>query len=312
MKKAVSVLLILIFILSTAAVGFNAGALEHELPLIYIAGYGCPIYLRGTDPDNHDNWLYPVIKDSDMILNYVTENKDILIKAFITQNWSEFDDKIYEIMVDLYKDIKIGPDGLPVNDTIADYETDYNRTYARYMSGSYDPNEWEYHYDWRLDPYDNMELLRQYIGTVQQITGHSDYAIAGRCHGANLALAYMEKYKDSHLKKVIFYASAARGIDPIGEIFSGRMKLDADSIELLLYNTEFGINYDIGGFFTLTDAVIREVVTTLSDMYGLDIALFAVNNAYEKIYEDIIPRTMRDTLGSFPGYWCMVGNEYYN
>lgn len=312
MKKAVSALLISVLILSMAAVGFNAGALDHELPLIYIAGYGCPIYLRGTDPDNHDNWLYPVVKDADQILSYVTENQDIIVNAFFTQNWSQFDDKFCEILCDIYKDIVFGPDGMPVNDTIADFEYDYNSVYRRYRSEKTDPNEWEYHYDWRLDPFDNMEQLREYIGYVQQVTGHSDYAIAGRCLGANLALAYMEKYKDPHLKKVIFYASAAKGIDPIGEIFSGRIKLDADSLELFLYNTEFGLNLDIGGFFTLTDAVLREIVTVLSNVYGLDIALFAVNNAYGKIYRDIIPRAMRDTIGTWPGYWSMVGDEYYD
>ncbi len=313
MKKLISVLLIPVLLFSVAATGISAGALDYELPLIYIAGYGCPIYLRGTDPDNHDNWIYPVVKDSDMILNYVTENKDILINAVLTQNWSDFDDKLYEIICDLFKDLKLGPDGMPINDTLADYEADYNSAYRRYiMSGSYDPNQWEYHYDWRLDPFDNMELLREYIGYVQQVTGHTQYAIAGRCHGANLALAYMEKYKDPNLKRVIFYASAARGIDPIGEVFSGKIKLDADSVELFLYNTEFGLNYDVGGLFTLTDAVLREIITDLSNLYGLDVALFAVNNAYGKIYEDIIPRTMRETLATFPGFWAMVGNEYYD
>ena len=55
MKKLISVLLIPVLLFSVAATGISAGALDYELPLSYIAGYGCPNYLRGTDPDNHDN-----------------------------------------------------------------------------------------------------------------------------------------------------------------------------------------------------------------------------------------------------------------
>ena len=313
MKRTVAIILAFILVVGTAAAGFTSFASAgDEMPLIYIAGYGCPIYFADTDPDDHNNWIYPVVKDSDQILGYVTENKDILIDAIITQDWSEFDDKLYEIMSDMFKDLKLGKDGMPDNNTIPDVDYSDNHIRSRYLSDSSDPNDWEYHYDWRLDPFDNMEQLHDYIQRILRITGTTEYAIAGRCLGANLALAYMEKYKDPALKKVIFYASAAQGVNPIGEIFSGKLKINADSAELLLYNTEFGLNYDLGGFLTVTDEVLREIVTDLNNICGLDVAAFCINNVYHNIYKDIIPRTMRDTLGSFPGYWSMVGNEYYD
>lgn len=309
MKKFISVLLCIIILAGVIATGASSlMASADNIPIIYIVGYGCPI--AKTNPDGSKTRIYPVDRSADTIIGYLTDNKDIIINAVLTQDWSEFDDKIYEIFTDMYKPLELDRDGNPSDGSYADfrYDRDYVAEEYRNLRGVH---QFEFHYDWRLDPVDLMEYLRGYIENVQSVTGCEDYAIASRCMGCNLALTYMDTFKDPHLKKVIFYAGANYGACPIGELFSGHLVIDSDAVARFMYCLDMDIEIPVTDDFTLTEELLRELLVTLGEGYGLDFACWAVNNVYEQIYMDIIPRTMRESFGSFPGYWSMVDDEYF-
>lgn len=310
MKKVISVLLCIIILAGVIAVGASSlTASADNLPIIYVVGYGCSI-ARHND-DGSTSLLYPVDTSTDTILGYLTENKDVIIDAVLTQDWSEFDDKIYEIFTSMYEPLMLDNNGNISDGSYAEFNGDIgtvNYFYRNFRGVS----QFEFHYDWRLDPYDNMAKLRSYVENVQQVTGSEDYAIVSRCMGCNLALTYMDVYKDPHLKKVVFYAGANYGASPVGEVFSGNLVVDPDAVARFMYCLDMDIEIPITDELTLTEELLREILVTLSDVYGLDFACWAVNNVYSQIYMDIIPRTMRKTLGSFPGYWSMVDDRYFD
>ena len=341
MKKATKKLLCLLLVFSVLASAFTGLAVVSsaegvkgvklsetnygsDIPIIFIHGQGSPILIPQEDGSVRSD-TFDI--DTDKIVSALTENPDILIKAFVTQDWTEFDNLIVGIMADIYKDGVLNEDGEVTDgsytwfgsdksfcwykgtpESIADRYDDYD--------GSLDTFFFEY--DWRLDPLEIMGELESFIDSVLEVTGEKQYAICGRCEGACIALQYLDYYKnkygsfDKRLTDVIFNSSAINGVSPLGEALSGELYVDPEGIERFIYDTDLNVNLPVLGDFVITDTLIRKAITILTDYYGTDLVSWAVNNVYEQIYMNVVPRILRSSYGAWPGYWAMVGNEYYD
>lgn len=289
--------------------GVTSAAYPSDIPIIYMHGMGSPLVIRHEDGSVEEPGTMAV--DSDAILSKLSENTDIIAKAFFTQDWSDFCDLVEDIMVSSFGSLALGPDGMPVDGSESSEEYTLENVQMRYYNYEENLNKYRFFYDWRLDPMDNMERLHDYAEKLLQVTGSDKYAICGRCEGACLALAYWETYHDPRISDIIFYASAAKGAIPIGESFSGRMKVDPDAVERFVYEADLGINYELNENITFTDATLNQILRTVSDMYGLDYACWAVNNVYGQIYKSVTPRALKQTFGTFPGFWAMCDDEYF-
>lgn len=171
--------------------------------------------------------------------------------------------------------------------------------------GNYDIQSYTFFYDWRFDPYVIAEDLHRYIEDVMAATGATEVALLGRCFGANVTAAYMDKYNAEHISDYIVYCGAHNGADIVSKLFSGQIFLEADGIERFIYDK------DLLGAGTLYNDLLNSFVTVLNATYGLDIACWAVNNVYKDIYLDVVPRILIDTYASLPSYWSMVSVEDY-
>ena len=117
-------------------------------------------------------------------------------------------------------------------------------------------------------------------------------------------MAYVQKYGTEYISDHIMYASALKGVDFCSQAFCGNLYLPADGVERIVYDIDLGLSQ------TMTD-FLQAFITVANETYGLDLALWSVNNVLPKVKYDIFPRILRDTYGSFPSYWAMVGEEYY-
>lgn len=306
-KRVFSLFIILVILLSSVSILAYANEPVRDIPVIYVCGYGAHLLMKQEDGTEKN--VYPAV-NTDELLTLVKENKNMFAKAFITQDWSEFDDWVVNFMTDKYQNLLCDSNGNSINNIRAD--VDYSDEWFKTRVENYktDVEAFIYEYDFRLDPFDQMEALRSYVKRVQAITGQQEYAMIGRCLGANLVLTYMEKYHDPNLKKISFYTPAFKGASPVSESFSGDMTITAEGIERFLYQKDLNLNIDTG-LFTINDDVIREFATVAVDLYGLDYAVWAINNVFDKISEDILPRMMRSSLGTFPGLWAMVDDIHF-
>ena len=282
-----------------------------NVPVIFIHGQGSHLGIKQADGS------YQRIKGDDMSLEgtdltgVLSENSDMILKAIATQDWTDFCKMVEDYMVSQFGELALGTDGLPVDgsESVINYTEDYVRN--RYLYGEKNLNRFWFVYDWRLDPTDNMERLHDYAETILKVTGSEKYALAGRCEGACLLLTYWETYHDERISDIIFYASAAKGAIPVGEAFSGNMHIDPNAVERCAYETDMGLNIALGEDMTITDETVRDILRITSDIYGLDYACWAVNNVYEQICETVTPAALRKTFGTFPGFWAMCDDEYY-
>ena len=317
-KRILCFVLTAVFVLPCVllAADKTSAVYPEETPIIYIHGEGTPI---GTFDENGEfHRMDNLSPDTDKLVSLLSDNKEMLLKAFVTQDWSDFCALVENFMVDSFGHLALGTDGMPKDDSVAiagwgQTEVPASESYIRerYTGNDDSLNKFTFWYDWRLDPTDNMERLHDFAELVLKVTGSEKYAIVGRCEGACLALTYWETYHDTRISDIIFYASAAKGAIPVGEAFSGSFYIDPDAVERFVYEADLNINYEISDNLTFTDRTLNAILKTASDMYGLDYACWAVNNVYQQIYDKVTPGALKETFATFPGFWAMCEDKYY-
>lgn len=305
-KKIVALVLCLSMLLSAAALALTSAAQPEVIPLVYINGYGSGI--NQYDENGRSLGRVDDVLNTEDITAFLNDNTTVFMKAFATQDWTEFCDNLVAFMLSEYEYARLDENGDPRYNTRA--EQIHDEAYARKFTGT---NIYIFNYDWRLDPTENMDELSAYVEAVLKVSGSSVYAMLGRCEGAAIALTYYETYKDPRMVELIFYASAAKGASPIGEAFSGNLKTDSDSIERYIYQTEelHDLSYPVTDNFIFTYDSLVKILRIANNVYGLDLACWAVNNVYQQIWKSITPEALRGSYASFPGFWAMCEDKYY-
>ncbi len=304
MKKIISFLLCFILLATTVvSVAPAASATEDgtDIPVVHVVGQGSGI-IKFNEAGEKET-VYPL----QIPEGYINEKVEIFLpvfaKAFFTQEWDEFCDVLYECLSPIFSQMALdkngeASDGSQVNwswsrDTLTDKKDE---------NGKYGVTDYEFYYDWRLDPLVIADTLHQYIEDIMYVTGAEEVALYGRCLGSNIVAAYMQKYDGEYISDVIHYASAVYGATQCSKVFTGELYVHPDGIDRFVYDIDaYGLEID-----KYLLEFLQSFVTLLGDTYGLDIACWAVNNVFEDIYLDIIPRVIVESYGTFPGYWSMV------
>ena len=305
-KKALSIVLSIVLVISAiicVPVHASDSASGTDIPLIYVAGQGTPLYK--IDENGNRVKIYPVTIPDGFIENAVKENIGIFAKAVITQQWEEFGAAFHDILAELY-----GPLALDENGEPKDGSTNYSKWQEQYydpnpVNGKYPTERYTFFYDFRLDPYKVADDLHNFIKSVMASTGADHVALLGRCLGGCMTAAYMDKYDGEYVSDYIQYCTALDGATICSKLFAGDIYLDADGIERFIYDFELSAEQ-------VTNDLIQSFITLFNKTYGLDIACWSVNNVWDNIYLDILPNTLLDTFGTWPGYWSMVSSEDYD
>lgn len=307
-KKVISVVLSIIFALSCFAVLGSVGFAAEEtdgtiIPTIYVQGTGMPLYVDNEDGSRSE--VYPISIPDGFIEETVKENIGVFAKAVLTQEWAEFGDVLADALGEIFSVLQLDEHGQTQNGVYLKWTWDKNEMSADTVNGKYPTQRYTFNYDWRLDPYHNADLLRQFIEDVREVTGAEKVAMCGRCLGANITMAYMEKYDAEYISDYIIYCSAMDGATQCSKAFAGDLYLDSDGIERYLY--DFELSED-----SVTNELIQAFVTVFNRTYGLDLTCAAVNNVVQKKYYDIYPKALLNTFATFPGYWSMVNDRDYD
>lgn len=308
--KLLSIVLSLIIILSSTVVCMPSFAKDYsfftDIPLIYVYGQGVSLFRKDENLpiDADEGRIYPVTIPDGFIEKAVKENIGIFAKAVFTQKWKPFGDALSEILTELYGPLALDENGNTTDESYHYHPNQIQNIDAQKTNGKYAYDQFEFFYDFRLDPYKVAEELHDYIKAVVDATGNDHVALLGRCLGGCIISAYMEKYDGEYISDLIYYCGAQNGATVVSTLFSGDLYLDADAAERFVYDME------ITGE-EITDELINAFITLFNDTYGLDLTFWAVNNVFPDIYLDILPQVFINTFGTWPGYWSMVDDNYY-
>lgn len=299
MKKIISVVLVMIMSLSLTLPAFAASG-DSYLPIVYVEGQGDYIYADKDDP-NSEVLNRQVIPDG-MIDTIVEQLTEPLIKGALKRDYSEYCDALYNWFAPYYERMALDENGEVSNgtgnDCIQEIPTD-----DRSRNGMYKINSYNMTYDFRLDPLVLADQLNEYIEAIKTATGHSQVNIISRCLGVNIVLAYFYKYGTASVNKCVMYATGFDGFDVCGALFSGSVVALPDAVDRYVQSN---LADDDG-----VQQLIKAVVTMTNKLKTLGFAIDEIYDIYEAVYQNVIPRLMKVCHGSFPSYWSMVNDEYY-
>lgn len=305
-SKSLSVILSIVLVLSAVIMYIPTSASDEvagtDFPLIYVVGQGSPLvkYVDGKKVE-----VYPVKYDTDEIMQIAKDNIDVFAKAVVTQKWTEFGNLVRDVLSPMFSELALDENGEPQYGVTTGWSYSISKLKnKKKVNGRYPTTSFTFNYDWRLDPYKNAELLHKYIEDVMSVTGYDHVALSGRCEGACVTAAYMEKYDCEYVSDFIQYATAINGATVLSKCFAGDIDLDADAVERFVYDLKISADDTM-------NQLIESFVTVFNRTYGLDLACWAVNNVWDDIYLDIMPQVLIETFGTWPGFWSMVSDEDY-
>ena len=310
MKKLLSFCLALSLLL-TVPVPALAAEPQESLPMVYLEGQG--IYLYKDDGTKvYDmgisimDRMQPRIKD---FVKYALLNET-------TGNYEPFCDLMYETVAPVYEAEKLGKDGMPRDGshvhpsnmwrgqgTLENIQQTIPLTGGR----SYPVYRW--HFDWRLSPITLAEELNDLINTVLDVTGAAQVDLVSRCLATNIVYAYLYKYGPDKVHSSSFYASALHGIGVANALFTGNVVIDPDAAERFLTFYREQNNLVIRDEPT-TDLVFS-LVYLANEMKLLGVGIDKITRSFNRMKSNVLVRILRDSFGTYPGYWSMVSADQY-
>lgn len=196
-------------------------------------------------------------------------------------------------------------------------------------------------YDWRLDPVENAEKLRDYIDHVELVTDSEKVSVLTVGYGGVVVNSYLHEYEshaENNLASCVFYNTALLGNAVIGDFMKGRIvRLFADGEDIfdkveIIQGTDRGdaffnfLSDDSMGLISgiaqnlLGDSSLVQLITTISLMFGLTIAESqdlhktlgkAYNNFALNADDTIYDSYLREALRNIPGLWALVPESSY-
>lgn len=325
MKKAVfkviSVVLAVVMLLSVTVPAYatvNMYDVRSKIPVILISGDGNTIY----DKDGNE-----LSKLSKLFTNNGTDEGEgiekeelyssvanVLLPFFVDgvafDNWEPYFENLQKEVSELFGDIILDENGEASNGSdIAPWCYEQNQyhmtTDCKGSKGYYDVFDYQFWYDWRLDPIEIADKFNEYIKGVKQATGAEKVSILCRCLGTNVIMAYIEKYGFDDIYGIGMDGTVCMGAEPLSESLSGNFKIDGNAINRVLADVNSMGTFNINSF-VLATINLAESSGALDAVVGV-----AKELLYEKLVKGV---TSALTLAavSYPCYWACVSAENFD
>ena len=323
MKKCISLILIFALLLALTVPAFSEEAPADEVtPIVYLRGNGEPIYdAEGNEVTADVGDLKLDASREQIVEAAVNILRPFLGEGLLFNKWDNYGQAVYDEISPLFEKASLDGNGEPKYGTgvspavLAQSEKIASTDQIR--NGKYGFFSYMFHFDWRLDPYEHVDRLHEYILTVLQATGKSQVSLASRCLGGSVMTAYLEKYGSEGLvKNALYCETLGNGCEMISKGFSGQVDFDSASIQRYYGQATFcdEIGY---GFGLEVPALVDEIVQKTLDLKvqdgSLDRLCGGIEHLYARLYKALIPALfLAIGYGTQPIYWTFVKEEDFD
>lgn len=313
-KRILAALLCCLMLISCAPAALAAvepNMWASQVPIILVGGDGTAL------EDENGNMVFRFIDLTDKgkdggniresIMNVV---KPLLVQGLLTNNFQPYYDALYAEVAELFDNLLLDENGNPRHGTgiSPDYQRrmdDSLKSDVRSWQGHYNLHNYEFWYDWRLDPLATADKLNAYIEGVKASTNSPKVIIVAHCVGSAVVLAYIAKYGADSIYGLGMGGITGNGSEPLSKSISGQFQVDGAAINRLLYDLEALGFIDIDSFINETvDLAVR------SGALGAAKDAFKVT-LYKRIVEGATSALALSTFFSCPMYWSAVLPEDY-
>jgi len=320
MKKLFCIVLSFIMLLSCFLPTVSA-ATEKKLPIIYIVGkQNTPVYKT----DENGNWLLdesgkrvqvddvnkPLgMSREDYILTQVEPVLKALVPALTSGDYDTYIQSLVDAFAPVYQEAVLNEKGEDPDGRI-----DWNYSVQQPSNGMGGFKYYYFRYDWRYSPYEIADDLHTFVEYVCAKEGVDKVNIHARCYGSNVAAAYIAKSEEGYygtpfrVKNLALNTTPIAGYIIVGALMSGSITFEADSIDryiTVLMNSQ-SIFED-----PVIDTFIMVLVSVLNQAKVLGWGASKIQEIYDVISDRLIPGLALVSYGTFPSYWSMIGDEYY-
>ncbi len=321
MKKSISVILALIMLFA-ASLPTVASAVENtRLPIIYIAGkQNTPVYMT----DENGNWLLdengkriqvddvnkPLgMTREDYILSQVEPVLKALAPALSSGDYDLYIQSLIDAFAPVYENAVLDENA---EDPDGKIDWDYSVQQPSYGMGGF--KYYYFRYDWRFSPYETADELHRFVEYVCKKEGVDKVNIHARCYGSNVAAAYIAKSEAGlydtpfRVKNLALNTTPIAGYIIVGALMSGSIRFDADNIDRyvsVLMNSQSIFDDPV------IDTLVMVLVSVMNQAKLLGWGMDKIQEIYDAISDKLIPGLALVSYGTFPSYWSMIGDEYY-
>ncbi len=297
LKKCLSIALAVIMIFSMAVPAF---ATYEEYPTIYVTG---------AQTNNIYSADGEYISDFSIDLEGMIgdDGKSILadlVVGMLSDNYQDFADKIYEIVIDAYGKSALDKNGEASNGSHPEKHS--STVDVEKKTENYSTYNYRFWYDWRLSPLVTGLELKNYIDRVIDATGKDKVNIVGRCLGANIIAAYVAlcpEHAEKYVDDIGYYAPSIEGIDFMTALFTGEIYLDPEAVDNFA-------NWYIENEDLIEDDALASLIATLLDLFEqaevLGFTADKLDLFIDRVKTYLLPAILRDSFASWPSYWAMV------
>ena len=306
MKKLLCLALSIIMALSVSLPAMAATVESTDDVLIYIKGYGCTIYENNIASE--ENAVFPKSVDiGSIVSNSLKPILSELAQGIITKDYSKYCDEIYNAVAPIFEESLLdkngeasdgsgwGGDALTADLIVSEVNTPENSIM--------------FPYDWRLSPQYNAKILEKFIDRVCEEKGVEQVDIMSRCLGSTLLNCYLEEGTNTHkVDDVVMYIPGTMGMYVLGALFSGNIDLDSESINTFL---DYYLTNNVAVEDPCMNSFLVGFVDFLNQARVLGVTSDFLQKGLDNIINDIFPRIILATYGTFPAFWTMIPDKYF-
>ena len=294
MKKIVSVLLVVSMLMVVLAPAAAAAKVTRvSTPVVFVGGQEDYIY---SDKDDAESETYLTGDLPKEALDAISEEiRPQLVDAFVGK-WDGYTDGFYRGAMPYYENVVLDGDGLPINDTGYDCLKPAE-IINKGVNGRYGLYDYQFIYDWRLDPIANADDLNDFINEVLAVTAKEKVDLVAQGIGCSVVLAYLAKYGSAKVSELVLDNAALEGSEVYGAMFSGKFTIDPESEATATFVAQARRNN------TLLQVVKQNISP---ENWETMTSVKATRKVYAKIYEVVIPRIMRSVFATMPGVWSLI------
>ncbi|MBR6940476.1 MAG: hypothetical protein IKH65_06705 [Clostridia bacterium] len=225
-RGIVSVILVLAIVFSSAVPAFAVKAPEYkaDCPYIFVHGLmGSTVYTDPDDPDSDTAWP----PKTSSIVSAVFKSIPALFGFMFTRDWDKLAERVIPLVNKIFDPIILGPDGEPKDKSGVRFEYPAPETIHK-------DSQLTFVYDWRLDPIHTAELLNDFINYVLKCSGSEQVVLECHSYGGVITNTYARLYGTEKVRSFAFNSTAVFGETYTGELFTGQLVFDPDSLTAYL------------------------------------------------------------------------------
>ena len=231
-KRLLALVLSLVMLFSAVAPVAFAAAKNSQYPIIYVTGSRHKIYADKNNPSESNRVWKIGVDVGATVKEALAPCLAELAKGIVTDDYDAYCDELVNCVVPLFEKVVLDKNGEASNGSGIEKES-AKITYPK-KANNYALMDYNFYYDWRLSPMVVCHQLKDHIDAVKERTGKDKVVIVARCMGANITSAYFTEYYDhaiANVDSIMMYEPSNLGLDVLGAIYSGQIKMDDDRVD---------------------------------------------------------------------------------